>query len=76
MRSAHLHLLEACTDAWYTQGPPSWLRRIDPATDGYLVIHGGGAVLPVRSGRAVACLTNQQVGAWMAQPPKSHQGDR
>jgi hypothetical protein len=55
---AYRELKQACTQGRYEREAPSWLRRICKGTDGYLLLDGDVAALPVRRGRAVACLVN------------------
>jgi hypothetical protein len=57
---AYRELRRACKSARYTDRAPSWLRRANAGNDGYLLLDGELAALPVRRGRAVACLVNPQ----------------
>jgi hypothetical protein len=58
MSGAYRELRQACRQAHYTDRPPSWLRRARADNDGYLLLNGELAALPIRHGRAVACLAN------------------
>jgi putative nucleotidyltransferase with HDIG domain len=58
LSAAHRTLRDACEVASYSELAPGWLGRIDPGTDGYLLLEGNKAALPVRRGRAVGCLVN------------------
>jgi hypothetical protein len=60
---AYRELRHAVADADYTQHPPTWLRRVRGDADGYLLLDGDLAVLPVRHGRVVACLVNPERAA-------------
>jgi hypothetical protein len=53
---AYHELRKACRAARYTDQAPSWLRRTHAGNDGYLLLYGETVALPVRKGRAVACL--------------------
>jgi hypothetical protein len=71
LSAAHHALNEACKRARYSEQPPSWLQRVSPNNDGYLLIGGDAAALPIRRGRAVACLANPRPEA-----AHEHRGDR
>jgi hypothetical protein len=45
-------------EAQYERQAPTWLRGTRNHTDGYLLLDGDVAALPVRRGRAIACLVN------------------
>lgn len=55
---AYHQLKRACADGCYEQQSPEWLRKARGQADGYMVLDGDIAVLPVRKGRAIACLVN------------------
>jgi hypothetical protein len=55
---AYRELYRACESARYSRTPPSWLRSARRDNDGYLLLSGERAALPLRRGRAVACLVN------------------
>lgn len=55
---AYRELKQACAHGRYERDAPSWLRRVCKGTDGYLLLDGDAAALPVRCGRVVACLVN------------------
>lgn len=55
---AYRELRRVCSDARFSPTAPSWLRE-RPDTDGYLLLDGDRAALPVRRGRVVACLVNR-----------------
>jgi hypothetical protein len=55
---AYSELKQACAQGRYEREAPSWLRRVCKGTDGYLLLDGDLAALPVRRGRVVACLVN------------------
>jgi hypothetical protein len=55
---AYQRLKRACADGRYEQQPPKWLPKTRKEADGYLLLDGEIAALPVRNGRAVACLVN------------------
>lgn len=57
---AYHELRKACEVARYIHCPPSWLRRRNADNDGYLLLDGARAVLPIRRGRAIACLVNPE----------------
>jgi hypothetical protein len=73
LRGAHRRLREACSLAVYIDRAPGWLRPADPSTDGYLVLHNQSAALPVRRGRAVACLINQTMQSHAQRGAIGHQ---
>jgi hypothetical protein len=58
MSGAYRALRHACEAARYTEDAPSWLGRTRADNDGYLLLDGETAALPLRHGRAVACLVN------------------
>lgn len=58
LSSAYRELRRECAVARYTDRAPSWLCRTNASNDGYLVLDDETAALPVRRGRAVACLVN------------------
>lgn len=58
LSGAHRALNRACRSARFSERPPSWLTRVNPDNDGYLLLAGEEAALPIRHGRAVACLVN------------------
>jgi hypothetical protein len=60
LSGAYRELRQACRAARYTDHAPSWLRRANVSNDGYLLLDGETAALPIRRGRAVACLVNPQ----------------
>jgi len=55
---AYRELKRACARGRFVRQAPPWLRRACADNDGYLLLEGEVAALPVRSGRAVACLGN------------------
>lgn len=55
---AYRELRRVCSRAQFSPTAPSWLRG-RPDADGYLLLDGGRAALPVRRGRAVACLVKR-----------------
>jgi hypothetical protein len=55
---AYGELKRACADGQYERQAPSWLSRTRTDTDGYVLLDGDLAALPVRRGRVVACLVN------------------
>jgi len=55
---AYRELRRMCRAAHYTDRAPAWLRRVHAGNDGYLLLDGEAAALPIRRGRAVACLVN------------------
>jgi hypothetical protein len=59
---AYRELKQACAHGRYEREAPSWLRRVCKGTNGYLLLDGDVAALPVRRGRAVACLVNPKHG--------------
>ncbi|HEY4427519.1 MAG TPA: hypothetical protein VGN08_04880 [Solirubrobacteraceae bacterium] len=63
LSGAYRALHRACRQARYTERAPSWLHTARPDNDGYLLLDGEAAALPVRHGRAVACLVNPDVAA-------------
>jgi hypothetical protein len=70
LSAAHRTLRDACEVASYSELAPGWLGRIDPGTDGYLLLEGNKAALPVRRGRAVGCLVNPVTPA--GRQPQNH----
>ena len=60
---AYRELKHACAQGRYEREAPSWMRRVCKGADGYLLLDGDVAALPVRCGRAVACLVNPLHGA-------------
>jgi hypothetical protein len=58
LSGAYRELRRECKAARYTAHAPSWLRRTNASNDGYLLLGGEAAVLPIKRGRAVACLVN------------------
>jgi|HubBroStandDraft_3_1064219.scaffolds.fasta_scaffold16307_2 hypothetical protein len=58
MSGAYSELKRACAAGQYERRAPAWLRRTRTDTDGYVLLDGDIAVLPVRRGRVVACLVN------------------
>jgi hypothetical protein len=68
LSGAYRALRHACDEARYTERAPSWLGRARPDNDGYLLLDGEAAVLPVRRGRAVACLVNPNPAARKSLP--------
>jgi hypothetical protein len=60
---AYGELKRACADGQYERRAPAWLRRTRNDTDGYVLLDGDLAALPVRRGRVVACLVNPQHAA-------------
>ena len=63
LSGAYRALRRACEQARYTELAPSWLGAARPDNDGYLLLDGEAAALPLRRGRAVACLVNPDVAA-------------
>jgi hypothetical protein len=57
---AYGELKRACARGRYEHQTPAWLRRTSKGTDGYVLLDGDLAALPVRRGRVVACLVNPQ----------------
>jgi hypothetical protein len=55
---AYRELRHACARGELMREAPPWLSRIRGDSEGYLVLEGEIAVLPIRRGRAVACLAN------------------
>jgi hypothetical protein len=55
---SYRELGEACAQGQYERQAPAWLRRTHNDTDGYVLLDGDVAALPVRRGRVVACLVN------------------
>jgi hypothetical protein len=55
---AYYQLKRACAGGRYEQRPPEWLRKSRGQADGYMVLDGEVAALPVRNGRVIACLVN------------------
>lgn len=53
---AHRRLRDAMQAGLLSEDPPSWLVGGGAMNDGYLLLEGGDAVLPLRAGRAVSCL--------------------
>ena len=60
---AYGELRRACARGQYERRAPEWLQRTRGDTDGYLLLEGEIAALPVRRGRVVACLVNPQHAA-------------
>jgi hypothetical protein len=60
---AYGELKRACVDGQYERQAPAWLRRIRNDTDGYVLLEGDIAALPVRRGRVVACLAHPRHAA-------------
>jgi hypothetical protein len=58
LSAAYRALQHACERARYTDRAPSWVGRARKDNDGYLLLDGETAALPVRRGRVVACLVN------------------
>jgi hypothetical protein len=58
IRGSYGELKRACARGRYERRAPAWLRRTCKGTDGYVLLDGDIAVLPVRRGRVVACLVN------------------
>jgi hypothetical protein len=58
--SAYAQLKGACARGRYACEPPVWLRRTCGENEGYVMLEGDIAALPVRRGRVVACLVNPQ----------------
>jgi hypothetical protein len=58
LSGAYRELRRECKAAQYIAHAPSWLRRTNASNDGYLLLDGEIAALPIRRGRAVACLVN------------------
>jgi hypothetical protein len=56
---AYRLLLQECEQALFSDHAPAWLHHSDPRTEGYLLLPGEAAALPLRNGRAVSCLINQ-----------------
>jgi hypothetical protein len=56
---AYRELRRACRRARFSPTAPDWLREGRPDTDGYLLLDGGRAALPVRRGRVVACFVKR-----------------
>jgi hypothetical protein len=52
---AYYQLKRACAGGRYEQRPPEWLRKARGQADGYMVLDGEVAALPVRD-RVIACL--------------------
>jgi hypothetical protein len=57
---AYGELKRACAHGRYEHQMPAWLRRASKGADGYVLLDGDIAALPVRRGRVVACLVNPQ----------------
>lgn len=55
---AYRELRQACARGEIVREAPPWLSRASSDNDGYLVLEEELAVLPIRRGRAVACLAN------------------
>ncbi len=58
LSGAHYELRRACPGGRYEQHAPGWLRKRSNRNDGYLILAGDLAALPVRDGRMIACLVN------------------
>jgi len=58
MSGAYGELKRACADGQYERRAPAWLRGARNDTDGYVLLNGDIAALPVRRGRVIACLVN------------------
>ena len=58
MSGAYGELKRACADGRYECRAPTWLRRTRSDADGYVLLDGDLAALPVRRGRVIACLVN------------------
>lgn len=59
---AHQALRRACRSGHFSADAPTWLVRVDDDNDGYLLLDGEVAALPIRRGRAVGCLANPTAG--------------
>ncbi len=55
---AYGELKRACANGRYEHQAPPWLRRARADTEGYVLLEGELAALPVCRGRVVACLAN------------------
>ena len=55
---AYHELKRACVHGSYEQQPPKWLRKAHREAPEYLLLDGEVAALPIRNGRAIACLVN------------------
>jgi hypothetical protein len=55
---AYGELKRAFAHGRYERQTPAWLCRASKGTDGYVLLDGDVAALPVRRGRVVACLVN------------------
>jgi len=55
---AYGQLKRACARGRFQLRPPAWLRKTCKGTEGYLILEDEIAALPIRRGRAVACLAN------------------
>jgi hypothetical protein len=55
---AYQELKRACASGRYEQRPPGWLRENRGKADGYVLLEGEVAALPLRNGRAITCLCN------------------
>jgi hypothetical protein len=60
---AYRELQRACRSAQFSPTAPAWLRDGRADNDGYLLLDGGRAALPVRRGRVVACLVQRAPAA-------------
>jgi hypothetical protein len=60
---AYRELKRACAEGQYERPAPAWVRRTREDTDGYVLLDGDVAALPVRRGRVVACLVNPRHAA-------------
>ena len=58
---AYHRLCLALETARMSELPPTWLRHRGAPNDGYLILAGEEAALPLRRGRAVSCLVEHRV---------------
>jgi hypothetical protein len=58
LSGAYHELKRACATGRYVQRRPEWLCKTRGQADGYVLLDGEVAALPVRNGRAIACLVN------------------
>lgn len=56
LSSAYSELKRAVQRGRFEQTAPAWVARARKGSDGYVLLEGDLAALPVRGGRAVACL--------------------
>lgn len=63
LNSAHRHLKRTCREARFSAEPPQWLEHGASSADGYLLLPGEVAALPVRRGRAIALLVDPRLSA-------------